>query len=161
MLRTDMRTVFLFPVAPRDDTVRRIERLASPTQAHPWVINSAHRRKDNPAIYVEIATTQDTHAPLYCDWEPAAMQALATAAGSLPDWGVLCNVCGRIPGDEQIRAFVLMLLSDGGVAMDAYSDYCWTAADIVKDQRVDGLAFFDYRTNDRRLQDFGNVGQHQ
>jgi hypothetical protein len=151
-----MRTVFVFPAGPLDDTARRIDRLASPAQAHPWVLNSAPRSKDNPAIYIELATTQAKQAPLYCDWEPAGMQALETAVGALPDWGVMCNITGRIPGDEQIRAFVLELLADGGVAMDEYSHHCWTAADITEDRRADGLAFFDYQTNYQRLQHSGN-----
>jgi hypothetical protein len=150
-----MRTVFVFPTTPLDDTVRRIVHLASPTQAHPWVVNSAPKRKDNPAIYVEITTTRDELAPLYCDWEPTETKALATAVGALPDWGVICNITGRIPGDEQIRAFVLELLADGGVAMDDFSEHCWTAADITEDRRVDGLAFFDYRTSYQRLKESG------
>jgi hypothetical protein len=84
------------------------------------------------------------------------MEALATPVGALPDWGVTCDITGRIPGDEQIRAFVLALLADGGVAMDEYSDHCWTASDITQGRRVDDLTFFDYQTNYQRLQDSGN-----
>ncbi|MDA0172155.1 hypothetical protein OJ998_23835 [Solirubrobacter taibaiensis] len=145
-----MRTVFVFPRAPFDETIQRVQRLAAPTQAHPWIINSAPKRRQNPAIYVDLATTNDS-SPLYCDWEPEAMHALATALGALPYWAVTCDITGRIPGDEQIRAFVLALIEDGGVAMDDYSDHCWSADDIVSNRRVDGLKFFDYQLNYERL----------
>jgi hypothetical protein len=46
-----------------------------------------------------------------------------------------------------VRSFVLELLADGGVALDDYSDHCWTATQIAEDRRVDGLKFFDYRTS--------------
>lgn len=144
-----MRSVFVFPRADIDRTRERITRLGSPAQHDPWVIETADDPKDNPAIYVEIYTTAHG-APLYCDWEPEAMAALRAAMGELPWWSVTGDVTGRIDGGPQVRAFVLALLANGGVAMDDYSDHCWTAEEIAGDVRVDGLTFFDHQTNYER-----------
>jgi hypothetical protein len=144
-----MRTVFVFPRAGIDRTRARITRLASPTQHDPWVIDTADDPKDNPAIYVDIYTTAHG-APLYCDWEPREMAALEAAMGNLPWWSVTGDVTGRIDGGPQVRALVLALLADGGVATDEYSDHCWTAQEIHDNVRVDGLTFFDHQTSYER-----------
>jgi hypothetical protein len=34
-----------------------------------------------------------------------------------------------------------------GVAVDDYSDHCWTATEIAEDRRVGGQKSFDYRTS--------------
>jgi len=34
----------------------------------------------------------------------------------------------------------------GGVAVDDYSDHCWTLHEIESALQVDGLGFFDFRT---------------
>ncbi|WP_194927230.1 hypothetical protein [Catenulispora pinisilvae] len=36
-------------------------------------------------------------------------------------------------------------LKTGGVAVDDYSDQCWTLQEIESDLKVDGLGFFDFR----------------
>jgi hypothetical protein len=37
-----------------------------------------------------------------------------------------------------------------GVALDDYSEHCWTATEIAQDLQHDGLRFFDYRTSFER-----------
>jgi hypothetical protein len=97
------------------------------------------------AIYARIASTAAERAPLYCDWEPSAMERLTAALGRLPDWSVVGDISGRIGAEDEVRAFVLELLGDGGVALDDYSDHCWTASEIDEDRTAEGLRFFDYR----------------
>ena len=145
-----MRSVFVFPVTDLEAVRQRIIDLARPGQEDPWVIDVAGAPKASPAIYVHVDSTADEFAPLYCDWEPSDVELLKAAVGHRPDWAVVCDVSGRIPGDDEIRAFVLELLADGGVAVDDYSDHCWTAAEIAADHVVDGLRFFDYRTSYER-----------
>ena len=62
-------------------------------------------------------------------------RTLQAAMGELPWWSVTGDVTGRIDGGPQVRAFVLALLADGGVAMDDDSDHCWTAEEIAGDVR--------------------------
>jgi hypothetical protein len=114
-----------------------------------WIVGSDDA---SPAIYAYIATTTDKSAPLYCDWESSATDALTAALGRLPTWCVVADISGRIPADAEVRAFVLPLLAGGGVVQDDYSDHCWTAAEITADARVDGLSFFDHRESYRRHQ---------
>jgi hypothetical protein len=142
-----MRNVFVFARATLDQTRERIASLASDVQTDPWLINSAEDPAANPAIYVEIDTTGNVPEGLYRDWSPLELQALETAMGALPTWCVFCTVTGRIPGDAQIRAFVLELIRDGGVAVDDYSEHLWTAREIAQDTAVAGLVFFDYQTS--------------
>jgi hypothetical protein len=142
----------VFPLADLQHVRKRIAELASDSQHDPWVIDAADP-SDSPAIYVSIATTTDELAGLYRDWEPSDVEALRAALGHLPEWCVSCDVSGRIPGDAEIRSLVLDLLADGGVAVDDYSDHCWTRAEIVEDRAVDGLRFFDYRADYERTRD--------
>jgi hypothetical protein len=37
---------------------------------------------------------------------------------------VTADISGRIPGDAEVRALVLALLAEDGVALDDYSDHC-------------------------------------
>jgi hypothetical protein len=59
-------------------------------------------------------------------------------------------VSGRVPGDAEVRTFVLALLAKGGVAVDDYSSHCWTASEIAEGCKFNGLGFFDYRTSFER-----------
>jgi hypothetical protein len=84
------------------------------------------------------------------------VERLRAALGHVPEWTVSCDISGRIPGDTEIRAFVLELLAEGGVAQDDYGDHCWTAAEIAEDRVVDGLRFFDYRASFERSRSLGH-----
>ncbi|MDQ4124211.1 MAG: hypothetical protein M3134_01240 [Actinomycetota bacterium] len=150
-----MRTVFVFPETDLASVRQRITDLARQGQDDRWVVDVGGAPEDAPALYVSIDATADDVAPLFSDWEPSAVEHLTASLGHRPDWAVVCDVSGRIPGDEEIRAFVLELLAEGGVAMDDYSDHCWTAAEIAEDRAADGLRFFDYRTSFERSREPG------
>jgi hypothetical protein len=62
-----------------------------------------------------------------------------------PTWALQVIVSGRIDGTDEIRAFAARVLGNGGVAVDDYSDHCWTLQEIESDLKVDGLGFFDFR----------------
>ena len=119
-----MRSVFVFPRADQEEVRGRLSRL------------------ETPDISVSVVPSAEDPAPLYRDWEPSAIGSLEAALGQLPPWCVVCDVSGRIPGHEEVRRIVLELLADGGVAVDDYSEHCWTAAEIAGDATVDGLRFF-------------------
>jgi hypothetical protein len=96
-------------------------------------------------MHVRFESTTDERAPLYCDWEPAAVERLRAARGRVPSWSVTADISGRISGDAEVRALVLALLAEDGVALDDYSDHCWSASQIAENLTRDGLRFFDYR----------------
>ena len=119
-----MRSVFVLPRAEQEAVRDRLSRL------------------ETPDISVSIIPSPDDPTPLYGDWEPSDVAALEAALGQLPPWCGVCDVSGRIPGHVEVRRIVLELLADGGVAVDDYSEHCWTAAEIAGDATVDGLRFF-------------------
>lgn len=133
----------MFPEADLDWVRRQLARLAREEQEGEWLVDTADA-SGSVALYVSIESTTDDLAPLYCDWEPAAVEGLRTALGQVPEWSVAADISGRIPGDVEVRALVLALLAEGGVALDDYSDHCWTASDIAENRTRDGLRFFDY-----------------
>jgi hypothetical protein len=142
-----VRSVFVFPSADLEHVEHRVTQLASGGRGRldePWVISTAEA---TPALYVSLQSVADDRAPLFGDWDTSAVEELEATLGHRPEWAVACDVSGRIPGDDEIRALVVELLADGGVAVDDYSDHCWTAEEIADGRRVDGLAFFDYRTD--------------
>jgi hypothetical protein len=147
-----VRSVFVFPLAELDDVRRRLTRLAREEHDNDWTIGAVD--STDPAPYVLIDSTYDKSAPLYCDWDSSEMQSLEAALGQLPTWSVVCDVSGRISGDLEIRSLVLELLADGGVALDDYSEHCWTATEIAQDLQHDGLRFFDYPTSFERDRKF-------
>ncbi len=127
-----MRSVFVFPLADQEAVRDRLSRL------------------ETPDISVTMIPSPEDPTPLYSDWEPSDIRSLEAALGELPPWSVVCDVSGGIPGDEEIRGIVLELLADGGVAVDDYSEHCWTAEEIARDATVDGLKFFDYLEHYKR-----------
>ncbi|MFJ1540062.1 hypothetical protein ACIODS_16100 [Micromonospora chalcea] len=74
-----------------------------------------------------------------------AVRALSRARGGRPSWAVHVDVSGRVDGTAEVRRLTSVLLGQGGVAMDDYSDHVWTAEQIAADVTVDGLRFFDFR----------------
>jgi hypothetical protein len=149
-----VRSVFVFPRADLQRTKEQLRRVAREERDGDWFI-AAGNESDFTAIYVRVDGARDEVAPLYSDWDPSAVDALKAALGHLPSWSVTCDISGRIPGDAEIRALVLELLAEGGVALDDYSDHAWTAAEIAEDREVDGLTFFDYRASLKRSRDVG------
>jgi hypothetical protein len=127
-----MRSVFVFPRAEQEAVRDLLSRL------------------ETPDMSVTMIPSPEDPTPLYRDWQPSDIRSLEAALGVLPSWCVVCDVSGGIAGDEEIRRVVLELLADGGVAVDDYSEHCWTAEEIAGDATVDGLKFFDYLEHYRR-----------
>ncbi len=150
-----MRTVFVFPNADLNWVKQRLTAMAREDHGREWFIGAA-TEPSLTALYVRIDRTSDEAAPLYCDWEPAAMEAVRVALGRLPEWSVVADISGRIPGDEEVWAFVLELLANGGVAVDDYSHHCWTRAEVAENSVVNGLTFFDHRTSLHRGREAGS-----
>ena len=142
----NVRSVFVFPQADLDWVRQELARVAREEPDGRWLVDAADG-SGSAALYIELESTTDDVAPLFCDWEPAAVERLRAALGRVPEWSVTADVSGRIPGGEEVRAFVLALLAKGGVAIDDYSDHPWTAAEIAENRTRDGLRFFDYRTS--------------
>jgi len=66
-------------------------------------------------------------------------------AGGEPAVGVIADVSGRHPGDEQVAAFVSGLLARfAGAAMDEYTTHLWSLAELRGGHRVQEHPFFDY-----------------
>ncbi|MER7443866.1 hypothetical protein [Micromonospora avicenniae] len=133
-----MRTVFIFPAMEQAAVVALLDRL-SPGQRHPWLMDGC--------LYGNL-TSEDEY--LYLDWEPEAVQGLSRACGRRPSWVLQVDVSGRVDGTVEVRRLTLALLTQGGIAMDDYSDHPWTADEIARDVVVDGLRFFDFRTHHER-----------
>ncbi|MHB1083058.1 MAG: hypothetical protein ACYC67_26935 [Prosthecobacter sp.] len=75
--------------------------------------------------------------------EPQDLEELKVSLGRLPDVSVMADVSGRIPGDEEVRLFVeLMLRHFQGVAWDDYTTHCWTLDEIKAGHLVSGHSFF-------------------
>jgi hypothetical protein len=60
---------------------------------------------------------------------------------------VCCPGGLRSVGAAPFREFLAHVLRDGGVAVDDYSDHCWTLQEIGSGEKFDGLGFFDFRTH--------------
>jgi hypothetical protein len=136
-----VRSVFVFPSCDEASVVALLNRL-SPLRSRPWLVGDC--------LYVDLASTSDG---VYQDWEPEDVQALTQAVGSRPQWAVIIDISRRIDGTSELRGLVLMLLAEGGVAMDDYSNHPWTREEIATNLDVLGLHFFDYKTHYLRLRD--------
>lgn len=58
------------------------------------------------------------------------------------------NVSGNIAGNSEVRWLARCLLEEyPGFAFDGYLGYshAWTLAELNRDEKFDGLGFFDYR----------------
>ena len=84
-----------------------------------------------------------------CVGLPDEFQELQQAIGGLtPTTHVGVDVSGNIAGDSEVRWLARCLLEEyAGFAFDDYLGYthAWTLAEIDRDEKFDGLGFFDYR----------------
>jgi hypothetical protein len=73
-------------------------------------------------------------------------QEIERAAGGALALSLLVDVSGRHPGDAEVRALAVALLSRfRGFVMDEYTDHLWTLDEIAAGHQVQGKGFFDYR----------------
>ncbi|WP_326783459.1 hypothetical protein [Streptomyces sp. NBC_00151] len=129
-----MRTVFIFPGGEMAATTTTLDRLFD-GQAGYWT---------DSKLYINLENERD--GQLFADWEPDDVRRLEASLGSRPSWALQVDISGRIDGAAEIRNLASCLLQEGGVAVDDYSDRCWTLHEIESALQVDGLGFFDFRT---------------
>ena len=111
----------------------------------PWICPIG----EDPCLYINI------YRDIQGEFEPEDISNLQQELGGSPTVSVRADVSGRHPGDEQVRDFVLKILSEfQGVAQDDFTEGFWTEDDIRLDRRKtssvsanrDERTFFDYRS---------------
>lgn len=127
-----MRSVFVFPNGEMAATIAILDRLL-PGEAGHW---------SDGKLFIDLE--QEQTGPLFTDWEPEAVRRLDEALGQHPTWALQIGVSGRIDGSTEVRDLLSHLLRAGGVAVDDYSDHCWTLQEVQHELKVDGLGFFDF-----------------
>lgn len=129
-----MRMVFVFPPSTLAETTALLD-ATMPGRDGYWHDGELQVGVDS----------EDRSLGLFIDWEPEDVHRVEEALGYHPTWALQAIVSGRIGGTDEIRAFVALLLPNGGVAVDDYTDHCWTLQEIESDLKIDGLGFFDFR----------------
>ncbi|MEZ0112984.1 hypothetical protein ABH920_007009 [Catenulispora sp. EB89] len=128
-----MRTVFAFPTSSLAVTTELLDRMM-PGRNGQWTDGN---------LFVSLADEQEGY--LFSDWEPDDIRRIESVLGYRPTWAVQADVSGRVDGTPEIRDFLGRVLEDGGVAVDDYSDHCWTLQEIESGFTIEGLGFFDFR----------------
>lgn len=131
-----MRSVVVFLRDTTESAVTAYLDATYPEQREPWVVFV----KGNACLYINLYRDR----PL--DHEPEEWADIVQRFGGEPAIGVLADVSGRHPGDEQVAAFVAGLLSRfSGAAMDEYTEHLWSLDELRGGHRVQGHPFFDYK----------------
>ncbi|MGW5776439.1 hypothetical protein [Streptomyces sp. NPDC003863] len=133
-----MRSVFVFPAGESAATAARLDGLMPGKDGY-W---------SDGKLFIDFMDEQDDH--LLVGWTPEDVRLLDSALSHRPTWALLVSVSSHIDGTAEIRALLVHVLEAGGVAIDDYSDHCWTLEEIDTECKVDGLGFFDFRTHDER-----------
>ncbi|MFE2542059.1 hypothetical protein [Actinacidiphila glaucinigra] len=134
-----MRTVFMFPAGDRAGT-------AACLNQHLVAGNGSWTFAER----VYVAIDDEETGCLFRDWEPGELALVEAALGYRPTWAVLMDISGRIDGTAEVRHLAGVLLREGGVAFDDYSEHAWTLGEIESGTAIEGLRFFDFRTYDER-----------
>jgi len=78
--------------------------------------------------------------------EPAEQDILPPDCSPSDYIEIMADVSGRIPGDEEVREFLELVLTEfGGFVFDDYTGHPWTLEEIRHGHREQGHPFFDYR----------------
>lgn len=133
-----MRSVYVFPVGESTATAARLDRLMPGKNGY-WT---------DGKLYIDLEDEQDGH--LFAGWDPEDVRLLDSALDHRPTWDLLVSVSSHIDGTAEIRNLLSHILKAGGVAIDDYSDHCWTLEEIDTECKIDGLGFFDFRTHAAR-----------
>jgi hypothetical protein len=133
-----MRSVFLFLRGTDVTAVAGLlGGLCSTRQSPPaWVLE----RDGNACLYVRV---HSGGLPEH-DAEPESRSAIRSALGAEPDVTVTVDVSGRHGGDAEVRSFISALLGTfPGVAMDDFTDHCWTLDELLSGRSVEDHPLFD------------------
>jgi hypothetical protein len=90
-----MRSVFVFPVGERTETVAWLDRHL-PEQRDFWTMDGK--------LYIEIEDEQAGH--LFSDWELDDVAVLEAAVGHRPTWAVRIDISGQIDGTAEVHQVV-------------------------------------------------------
>ena len=131
-----MRSFF---VHLRDATEREVTEFLQRTfpfqQGPPWI----YEVDGDPCLY--IAFYRDRQM----EFESEELVALSKALGKAPTTSIMADVSGRHAGDDHVRYFIAKILGQyAGVAQDDYSGHCWTAAEVLSDNKVEGRRFCNF-----------------
>ncbi|TDB73338.1 hypothetical protein [Micromonospora sp. KC721] len=118
---------FVIPAVSRSEVVRLLDELAvaghggwsTGTRLFIWLMDEA--------------------SGLYQDWEPEDIANLEQAVGRRPEWAVQINY--RLSRRADLAALAVVLLKNGGVAVDDFCSHVWTAAEIETDTVISGGRF--------------------
>jgi hypothetical protein len=103
-------------------------------QGPPWIFEQS----GDACLYINV------YSEARQEYEPQVWAGVVAALGAEPTVSVIADVSGRHKGEGQERVFVRTMLSQfRGVALDEYTDYCWTLEDIISGKRIKGHSFFD------------------
>ncbi len=130
-----MRSVFVFlRTAERPEVERWLTENFRFQSGPPWIVDI----QGDACLYIEI------YDNWHDDHEPEGWQRVSEGFGWEPTCGVIADVSGRHPGDEQVSSFVLSTLERfDGVAMDDYTEHGWTRTQAESNSLVQGHRFFD------------------
>ena len=132
-----MRSVVIHLVNTTRDEVRtRLTQFAQAEHGDRWLYPP---EAPQPSLYIEFY--EDYERELEAD----ELARLKSALGQKPEVTVIADISGRVPGDNEVRAFIECLLSAfRGVAQDEYSHHWWSLAEICSGAKPEGNKFFDY-----------------
>ncbi|WP_145361093.1 hypothetical protein [Alienimonas californiensis] len=130
-----MRSVFVFLRGTTEEEIAAYLDGAYPAQREPWLATSA----DDPCLYINFYRGGPR------ELGPEGWTDLVRRFGGEPSAGVMADVSGRHPGDEQVFDFVTSLLAIfSGSAQDEYTEHLWSLDELRSGQLVSGHPFFDY-----------------
>jgi hypothetical protein len=91
----------------------------------------------DPALYIDVLNDPEN------DMEPGHWLAAVAALGRSPSLCLIAHLSGRHFGSQEPNRFAIHLLTRfPGIALDDYSDLCWTKSDLIEDRILSGRRFF-------------------
>lgn len=98
----------------------------------PWI----YPARGEPVLYINWCKDYD-------EITVPGWRALEQELGTGPEVSVIADVSGRVPGEAEVRTFVLHLLrAHRGAAQDDHSEHVWSVAELEADAVVAGRRFF-------------------
>jgi len=142
-----MRTVLVhLRNTTEEQVVNFLKRTYTYQAGPPWICDVG----GDACLYINIYRDMELES------EPESIANLCNELRCRPTVSISADVSGRHPGDEQVREFVSILLSQfEGLAQDEFTEGFWTLDEIRSEcrkptasglsGRQEGHSFFDYR----------------
>jgi hypothetical protein len=130
-----VRSVFvLIRHATEAEVTAYLDRVYPSDPRPPWVLWGGN----GPCLYINF------YRDLSRECGPEEYANLTHRFGGEPTVAVMADVSGRYPGDEQALEFATGLLRRfSGAAMDDYTEYLWSLAELQAGHHILGHKFFD------------------